>query len=952
MLSFYGASKTGPTLSSLLSSTNLQNYYSIAPLIVDGWLFISTSGLIFENNAKPELSQAIITKFYPSNAVTIRRSQGVLLLDNMTISNYNGFDLRIIETIYDSENFNNNVYTADPTIRNSIGIPQSLPSYPSFVIDYGFKNSLINLAKPILQSSDDFLNYFFNIEIYNLKIINITQYNPGTKVPIFIEIQNEWDEMLISNFDIQNADFILAQTGLFKLATYAKLTISNGFVSNINANAYSMSTPDFYYVTLYGGVFVFESLVFISPNFAVNYTINNISFSNIYGVIGSVFNFISTLNSGDSNLISVIIEDISISKSFSYQGGVISLDSHSTYVSISHSNFTSNTGINKEADLSILTNNGCDIDSVIFSNFSSITNVKFGRTINVGNLLFFTTKVHFNNIKINWNDKEIGTSQFYENNDNLSILFSKTSALLIYYSNVEITNSTFNGWYSGKFGGILGLTQLSTVYIENSEFKNNAGLYGGAIYLEGQSFLKLNNSSIINNIADLGGAIFSTMQSTIYISNLQCINNTSFDSGGWVFINTHSQIHIINSEISGNKADLFSSALFWLDWSNVSISNSVFSNNFANFTTIKIDNSPSNFDSVIFLNNYSFKYTLGIYAVSSDASINNWTFKNTEFPKGNSIYAAADLSFIYGGFIQLEALEIINITNWFFFQGYAVSGGAINHMIKPTVNIINCTFSKCYSRMVGGAISSIAASNLNILNWVFDENISKDGNDIALKVATAFIKDSKFNIFPSGGSITVNEGDFKGESLTFINKYPEAFINDRIVNGGAIYFNNVLSIVLNLCNFTNFNFASLGGAITININTNFIYQYPIYNITNWVFLNNSASNGGAIFIYHGYTLISSSYFINNSWKSSTTTVVNGGAILFSSTGKYIQFINIDGGNSILDLNSDNFFITNRASYVGGAIYWDYIEPKNLMNNVRTNCEFNAWLFTFIKFYFK
>jgi hypothetical protein len=114
-----------------------QEYYPGEPLEIDTAFYISLNGVTFDNNYKIELISSLVTKYYPSEAFTIRRSQGEIYLTSLTIQNLKGIDLTKLEAILGDSY--SNVITANPTERHISEELIELNTPPNYIIDYGFK---------------------------------------------------------------------------------------------------------------------------------------------------------------------------------------------------------------------------------------------------------------------------------------------------------------------------------------------------------------------------------------------------------------------------------------------------------------------------------------------------------------------------------------------------------------------------------------------------------------------------------------------------------------------------------------------------------------------------------------------------------------------------------------------------------------------------------------------
>ena len=312
--SYYGLAANNQNFSFIFTSTTIQNFYPVAPLVIDGSLYISTTGLTFKNNAMQELKTYLVTSFYPSAAITILRSQGNLYLNSLTVQDYKGFDMTNLGSILDASSFMN-IQVLGPPDRDSNGVPNSLPTFPALWIDYAFKNKMINFATPSSTNSantTDFQNYFKYFEMKSLTIKNITHYNPGVDMPMFIEIKSDVAKWVIGTFTIQDVDLILGTTGMMRFSTYADLTISDGTVSRINVNAFSLKFGDFSYVGTTGGVFAFNQISSNSSHIFVAYAISNIVFDTIYANKGGAFYFGTKAGIATYQPISVTLDGLTL----------------------------------------------------------------------------------------------------------------------------------------------------------------------------------------------------------------------------------------------------------------------------------------------------------------------------------------------------------------------------------------------------------------------------------------------------------------------------------------------------------------------------------------------------------------------------------------------------------------------------------------------------------------
>jgi hypothetical protein len=135
--SYYVDSDVESSLEFNVANVDLQKYYPGEPLEIDTSFYISLTGVTFDNNYKQELHSSIVTTVYPSEAFTIRRSQGEIHLTSLTIQNLKGIDLTKLEAILGDSY--SNVVTANPTERDNSGDPNVGQENPKYTIDFAFK---------------------------------------------------------------------------------------------------------------------------------------------------------------------------------------------------------------------------------------------------------------------------------------------------------------------------------------------------------------------------------------------------------------------------------------------------------------------------------------------------------------------------------------------------------------------------------------------------------------------------------------------------------------------------------------------------------------------------------------------------------------------------------------------------------------------------------------------
>ena len=315
--------------------------------------------------------------------------------------------------------------------------------------------------------------------------------------------------------------------------------------------------------------------------------------------------------------------------------------------------------------------------------------------------------------------------------------------------------------------------------------------------------------------------IFLITGNNITLNNLVLINANTNNGGavyseGTVILNN---ITFIDNYVTqqGGAIGLFADAV-------LNINNSKFINNYAG-------SGPSIYVMNGNLSMYNTMFTSNIHTKSGQVVLNNATgyVDNTTFANIVSDYAPA-IQFVNSRALALINSKFINLTA-------NITSGAIATKSGGVIYIRNCEFTNTTSSKNAGAIlADIAGSqnnpgNVTILDTVFRDTSSEFGG--------AYLQ--------FGGKLIIN-------NTQFINNHAK-------YNGGSVYISYVDYAEVNDCNFTSNsvdiieNYPTYGGAMVIDMST--------ININNSKFINNTASEGNAIYAYDASYTIKNSLFENN-----------------------------------------------------------------------------------------
>lgn len=308
-------------------------------------------------------------------------------------------------------------------------------------------------------------------------------------------------------------------------------------------------------------------------------------------------------------------------------------------------------------------------------------------------------------------------------------------------------------------------------------------------------------------------------------------------------------------------------------------------------------------------------------------SQNPYKYLTAERIKGNCNIHLTDGEYVLDDSKTIEKVNIIGSTPTKTVIKYDGVGFTVNSFLSLTnvtltdmsitnhgsVNATNTIFNygygskaDSYGNNYGGAIytsDANANSKVTISNCTFNEGYAVYGGAIYMGAGYLSVSDSQFInncAYNFGGAIAC-------ENTLNVTVSKSKFIRDYSIDdaGGAIYVKSS-PVTINYCDFINCS-ATFGGAITTlkgDVRLNHV------NV-----INNSAKwDGGAVYHMYGKFSSTNGYYNNNSAR-------NGGSLY------------IDNSSDLLLIS--NIFEANRANIQGGAIF-------SLLNNLRLSLTGNTY----------
>ncbi len=492
-----------------------------------------------------------------------------------------------------------------------------------------------------------------------------------------------------------------------------------------------------------------------------------------------------------------------------------------------------------------------------------------------------------------------GDNEFIEN-----IAVGHGGAIYITYSKDEndayisgVLNMT-DGYFENNTamgGGAISIRTQCVATLEGTEFTNNSvagcnqnkdgedapdgdGEGGGAIYV-GYGTLNLNNVIATENNAEVFGGVVDSISSTINVSGGTYSNN--YAANGGVFYNkTNTKLYIQGAEFTANKST-FDNSSTW----DSKIGGGVI-NMFSGELSIK---------SSIFDANETDYYGGTILTDGTKVTIEeNSEFKNSVGKTGAALGIKNASTFTFkdskvtdtvgsGNGVIYIAGGNATLTNATASGNKSANGGVMYISGGANVNVEDSTFAKNTATSNGGAIDHRASKALTITNTTISENTAKNGGFVysvgagLITVSGCIIKDNTAT--SKGGAVFATREDNAAHSGKITVLDATLLQNNSAPNGGAVYLDKGATFTVADSEFDGNDATNgMGGAIVVADSSTEEDLATTLNATGVTFKNNTAtSRGGAISTGEGAPAI----VINvNScvFDSNSSTTAGGGAV--------------------------------------------------------------------------
>ena len=670
---------------------------------------------------------------------------------------------------------------------------------------------------------------------------------------------------------------------------------ADGFGGAISAYYRSRITIDNSYYSnnsgRYGGVVYTQSYGSI--------TVGNSSFDNNVAGSGGVMCAYSSSN--------ITVGNSSFDNNVAGRDGGVMFADYSSSITVGNSSFDNNVagsgGVMCAYSSSNITVGNSSFDNNVAGRDGGVMFADYSSSITVGNSSFDNNVAGSGGVMCAYSSSNItvGNSSFDNN------VAGPGGVMSAYYSSsITVGNSSFDNNEAGDDGGVMSAYYSCSITVGNSSFDNNVAGSGGVMCAYSSSNITVGNSSFDNNVAGSGGVMSAYYSSSITVGNSSFDNNEAGDDGGVMSAYYSCSITVGNSSFDNNEAGDDGGVMSAYYSSSITVGNSSFDNNVAGR------------DGGVMFADYSSSITVGNSSFDNNEAGDDGgvmsAYYSSSITVGNSSFdnnvAGRD-----GGVMFADYSSNITVGNSSFDNNEAGDdGGVMSAVYRSSITVGNSSFDNNEAGRDGGVMSAQDSSSITVGNSSFDNNeAGRDGGVMSARDRSSItVGNSSFDNNEAG----CDGGVMSARDSSSITLGNSSFDNNEADNdGGVVYvYSSTTGIIFeNNCTFFN-NSALEGGVI-------YVHGGSFKDVGN-TYYGNTASNGGAILLDEGDVNITTSSFVNN-------TAGNIGGVLYVPSYAYKDHIALAGstfhsnratsGGVIALLSNDNLIVTESTFSYNNAI---------------------------------
>ncbi len=462
------------------------------------------------------------------------------------------------------------------------------------------------------------------------------------------------------------------------------------------------------------------------------------------------------------------------------------------------------------------------------------------------------------------------------------------------------TNSTISS-SSATHGGAVYVNKNGTFTATNLTLSDNSGTYGAGAYVYNGGAFTATDSTISNNSAKSnGGAVYVYNSGSFTATDSIISDNSAKSNGGGVYVYNGGDFTSTDSTISNNSSKTGGGV--YLGSGTFTATNTMIDDNLATSTGggvyVYVNGVFTATDSKISDN--SSEYGGGVY-VGGTFTASNSTLSGNSATRGAGAYVYQNGSFVasdstinensatYGGGVYVyDDGGFISKNRSTIFGNSATKGGGVYVYNGGDFTSTDSRIFSNSAKNLGGGVCLCSFGTLTTINTTIDDNSALGG----------------------GGVYVYNDGVFTATDTTFDGNWGSGKSTSY---GGGVYVGG--TFIATNSTFA-LNSATMGGAV-------YVYQSGDFTATDTTVDGNSADYGGGVYVCGAFVASNLTLSNNSSSHGGGAYVYQNGS--FTATDSIVVGNYSPYGGGVYVYKDGDFTATNSAffgnsSTKGGGIY--------------------------------
>ncbi|KAF0714786.1 Aste57867_3692 [Aphanomyces stellatus] len=482
------------------------------------------------------------------------------------------------------------------------------------------------------------------------------------------------------------------------------------------------------------------------------------------------------------------------------------------------------------------------------------------------------------------------------------------------FINVKIHRTVFQGNVATEDGGAI-WTSASNLALDNVVATNNVARHGGAMHMMASQGI-VRDSLFQTCVAHAGGAIYASLSSTLHVERTTYRACVATQNGGALYIQSSVRLVVNQSQFEANFARVAGAGIYIRGVGGSSSVEDAIEPTILESTVLSHNEASHGGSGTILLSSNCYKRDAGMWLTDTVARIRNCSFVGNGHARTEA----------HGGGLVVMSSHVV-VQGSTFSANLAQRGAGVVVDANSTVAMNKVNLTGNVADEAGGGLWVHAASVVSLEGCRLQHNraIKANGGGLLIQnLASAELDNSLLvdNAAVSGGAI------YQGDGSTMALHACMLIRNEAVVHGGGLYS---LSPHRNIsqCHFSN-NTASQGGAM---------FLHALFNTTTQ--MDRRVSGNRATDVGSGQPWqrdAKSSYLCQDCLFGATDNVASTPVALSLAWWPPVVHSGISIGLNLADFDAGD--VTNDLFTEGGYVWpqWKlldvYHQPSRLLDGLR------------------